>query len=206
MNTPTKFFLVLLSSIALIGFLISYDTRASAGTLFTRFFGLSGLFLLSVSLLVGPLTVLWPSKFALLIEPRRAVGIASFVFILGHFLLTQLYVFGFDLFLIISDFDYAIALIALVIFALLALISSDYMVRKLGNSRWKNLQRLVYLAFVFSLYHFIRNANGIPFFTAGNRINLGELVLLATAIGAILFQLAAFYKKNKPVPIPSNRV
>jgi sulfoxide reductase heme-binding subunit YedZ len=198
MQKTSQLFWFLLIGLALLAFYQAFFP-VPAVTAFERFFGLAAFFLLCVSLLIGPLMVLWPQRFAAWVEPRRAVGLSAFVFLLGHFLLVGIHFFGGDFSRVFSLFQYGIAFIAFLVFLALALTSSDWAVKKMGGIPWKTLQRLAYLAFLFSLIHFLLDTNGL--FVPVNSVvfvNLAELLLLLLALATIVLQFAGYWtKKNR---------
>lgn len=188
MNKVSQFFLFLFIAVSLIALgnsLVEARSGISSGT---RFLALSGFFLLTVTLAIGPLAVIWPSRFAHLIEPRRAVGIASFFLVFFHSFVSFAYQFDWDLTIFLSNFPAQIGILALAIFLPLAITSADWATKRLGPVFWKNLQRLNYFAFLISLWHFVLKANGLSF----SKPNLTEFFLLAFAFAAIGLQLAGF--------------
>ena len=173
-----------------------------------QFLGLSSFFLLCVSLIVGPLAVLKPAMFAQLIEPRKAVGIAAFVFTALHALFVLSLYFKWDLASVFAFFPLVIALPAFVILLALALTSSDWATKKLGMANWKLLHRFVYIAFALSMWHFVLQANGlfsnplIPGMVAFS--NLAEIALLLLGLATIALQAAGFYVYGKRRAAGSN--
>ncbi len=86
MNKTDELFLAIIIVLAaLAGYEALFPPPAS--TALIRFLALGGFFLVCAALSIGPLAVLSPKTFAAMMEPRRAVGIASFAFVLLHFLL-----------------------------------------------------------------------------------------------------------------------
>lgn len=198
MNPVSALFWIILSAIALLATYLGLFPLP-ATIVFGRFLGLAAFLLLCVSLLIGPLSVIWPRRFALLIEPRRAVGLSAFVFLGLHSLFQFVLIFGFSLDMVLADLRFWIAIPAVVIFGAMALTSSDSMVRRLGNVLWKNLHRLTYLAFVLVFVHFLLNATGL-FVPAKNSVvfvNLAELSLVVLGVVTVLFQVAGFFAKRK---------
>lgn len=197
MNKASQLFLLILVGIALLAAYHAFFSL-SATIVFGRFLGLAAFFLLCVSLLIGPLAVFWPSRFGQWIEPRRAIGITAFVFLGLHFVLELANFFNFNLSSIFGTINSLIAIPALVIFLALTLTSTDAMVRRLGNKNWKNLHRLTYLAFSFSLVHFLLNTNGL-FLSVGSQkaVNFAEMLLLVLAGITVVFQIAGFLKKRQ---------
>ncbi len=189
-------FLLIVTGLALIG---GYNALfpLSAGTVFTRFFALSSLYLICVSLIIGPLAVL-DIRFAALIESRRSVGIAAFVLAAIHTLLAFDFYFGFSLNAIISSFPQIVVLPAAVILLAMTLTSSDWAVKNMGMGKWKYLQMLIYPAFVLILVHFFYLSNGL-FSKMGSLVfvNLSEIGLLVLCAITILLQVAGFYVKHQ---------
>ncbi|MDO8339794.1 MAG: hypothetical protein Q7T16_04005 [Candidatus Burarchaeum sp.] len=198
MNRASALFLLLLCSVALLAFYQALFPLPTS-TSFIRFLGLSGFFLLCITLIIGPLSVLWPKAYAVLIEPRRATGIASFVFLLAHFLLVLTTVFSFNLAFIFSVHSNLTAFLAFLILIALTLTSNDFSIRVLGAGNWKNFQRLTYLAFVLAFAHFLLKVEGLAIQNIrGTTVyNLAQLALIALGIITILLQLAGFYVRIK---------
>jgi len=165
-------------------------------TAMTRFLALEGFFLLCVSLIIGPLAVLFPKKFCQLLETRRSVGLLAFAAIALHFLLVFAISYNFSLSPIFSGFPLLVALPALLLLAVIALFSNDYSMKKLGFFKWKAVQRLAYFVFALSLAHFAMEANGLFTGASGGKVfaNLAELSMLALALAAILLQFAGFFR------------
>jgi len=189
MKPSNKFFMFLILVIALLAFYHSLFPLP-ATVILNRFLALSGFFLLCMSLLIGPLVVLRPKEFASLIRTRAIVGIASFILVAAHFVISLFVMYQGDLG-IITDSRVAIAVPALAIMLLLALLSNEWAIKKLGIIAWKNIQRLAYLAFALSLIHYILEAKGL-FVPVGSNIfvNLAEVFALLLAAATILLQIS----------------
>jgi sulfoxide reductase heme-binding subunit YedZ len=196
MQKSSFLFLLILAGVALIG---AYNALfpLPAGTMLIRFFALSSLFIICVALVIGPLAVI-DIKYASLIEPRRAIGIAGFVFAATHILLALGLVFGWQLAAVLGAFPILISIPAALILLAMTLTSSDWAVQKLGMGSWKTLQMLIYPAFVLILAHFMLQSNGLFAKTqAGTFVNLAEVAVLALSIVAIILQFYGFYLKKK---------
>ena len=196
MHKQSFLFLLLLLGVALLG---AYHALSgdSATVLAVRFLALSAFFLLCVSLMIGPLAVFWPHQFASLIEPRRAIGLAAFLFGALHILLTMSLYFNWNIGAAVSFLPNSIAAPAAVILLAVALTSCDFAVSRLGMAKWKSIQRLVYAAFVLLLAHFLLKSNGL--FAKGDKIvplNLAEAALLLLAAITIVLQIAGFYTRT----------
>jgi len=197
MQKTSFLFLLLLLGISLIG---AYQalTGAPATAATARFLALSAFFLLCVSLMIGPLAVFQPEKFASLIEPRRAVGLAAFFFAALHIVVVISLYFGWDFASVLSFPQLVIAVPAAAILALLALTSCDYAVEKMGMAKWKTLQYLVYPSFILLFIHFMLKSNGL-FAKQGAALslNFSEAALLLFALATIALQVAGFYVRVK---------
>jgi len=110
-----------------------------------------------LAMMITPFRMLFPkSKFWMwIMQRRRYIGVAVFVYAVFH---TVLYVVDMgSIQLMLNEFT-ALGIwtgwLALFIFIPLALTSNDFSVRRLGKS-WKTLHRLVYVAALATLIHWI---------------------------------------------------
>ncbi len=161
-----------------------------ASLAFIRFLALGGFFLLCVCLTIGPLAVIQPSAFCPLIAQRRAIGLACFIFAIGHFLLAFWLQYGLQIGALLG-WPMLVATIGLALFIILAITSADWAIKSLPN--WKNVQRLAYLAFAASLMHFILKANGL-FVKVGDAtfVNAAEIALIGFGIIVVALQVIGF--------------
>ncbi len=196
MQKPSFLFLLLLCGVAILG---AYQASlgGSAATGFIRFTALAAYFLLCVSLIIGPLVVLAPAAFAQIVEPRRAVGIACFVFAAVHVIVLAAVRMGWDIGRLLSGFDPLISVPATLLLLALALTSSDYAIKTLGPGLWKSIQRLNYIAFALVTAHFISKANGLGFLGSGSGLNLAEAALLALGTATVALQAAGFLERRR---------
>jgi len=125
--------------------------------------------LLAVALLIGPLNVLRKGRLASNSYVRRDTGIWAALNGLLHFYLANVLSMNYEYLALFVDnaalpptaairnslyslgtiFGYIIA----VLFIVLLLLSSDWMLRKLGLKWWKRIQRLSYLGFALTALH-----------------------------------------------------
>jgi|WetSurMetagenome_2_1015567.scaffolds.fasta_scaffold55722_3 DMSO/TMAO reductase YedYZ heme-binding membrane subunit len=197
MQKSSWLFLLLICAVALLG---AYQALfpIPASTSYIRFFALSAYLLLCVSLMIGPLTVLYPQTFAQTVEPRRAVGIACFVFAILHGILVIWLKWDWGLAPLLVSLGSLATIPATLILLALTLTSSDYAIKKMGPALWKNVQRFNYLAFAFSSVHFILLANGLFVQVNGKTfVNIAEVALLLLGIATIGLQLAGFFSRRK---------
>jgi DMSO/TMAO reductase YedYZ heme-binding membrane subunit len=124
----------------------------------TRLYAFSALIYLYLALFISPWFSLFPNfpYRGLMVKARRALGNSAFLFALLHASFAffgQLGGFG-GLFFLSSKYLIAISLsfTALLILALMASTSFDFMVNRLGR-RWKMIHRLVYLAAIYVIIH-----------------------------------------------------
>ena len=169
-------------------------------TMLIRFFALGGFFLLSVSLLIGPMIICFKDKCGPIIKHRRRIGILSFIFVLIHFLLVFIYSYDLNLLHIFGKIELILAFIALIILFVLAITSVNKAITLLSFSKWKLLQRFVYIAFIFSFIHLLLNTNGlfVPFSSEKVFVNLAEVLLILMGFITIILQYTGFiFKKIK---------
>ncbi|MBM3282551.1 MAG: hypothetical protein FJY86_04410 [Candidatus Diapherotrites archaeon] len=182
MQKGSLLFWLIMIGIVLLSVYESFFTL-STSVVFTRLFALIAFFLLCVALAIGPLVTFWPTVFGAWMEPRRAVGLSAFIFMLAYYFLVIVNRFDFDFSMVFSDIQYWIAVPAMAIFGLLAFTSTDFAVRKLGFGNWKKIQRLVYGAFILTLGHFYLSQTGVIVILAngGAFLNLAEAGLWVMA-------------------------
>lgn len=160
LNTPYAFWLILaLPSLAMInGALSGRDLESllhPTGEFAAR--------LMIIAMMLTPLQMLLPKSGTVhwLMQRRRYLGVAAF----GYAALHTLY-YVVDLGLLSTIIEQLTELgiwtgwIAFLIFVPMALTSNQVSVRRLGPA-WKPLQRLVYLAAVLTLVHWIFVANNL---------------------------------------------
>lgn len=162
----------------------------SSAVAIIRFFGLAGLLLICVSLIIGPIVLFFP-KWAEIIEPRRAVGLSGFVFILAHAVLVNYLYFDFDPGFIAGQFNLIFGSMALIVLLPVAISSIDRAISLLGSKKWKTVQRLTYIGFILALIHFVLTSNTL---SSGN---LASIFVLIIAILTIILQITGFIIKLK---------
>lgn len=197
MNKASFLFLLIIIALASLG---AYHSLfpIPAEIAFTRFFALSGFLLICVSLIIGPLATIWPKSFALLIEPRRAVGIAAAAFAFIHVVISLGLTFGWNLNLLLGTPGFIVAVPATVLLFVLAATSADYAIKVLGPGLWKNVQRFNYLVFILSFAHFILKSNGLFTALQGKTfVNLAEVFCILLGTAAVVLQAAGFLTRRK---------
>lgn len=115
---------------------------------------------------------------------RRALGVGGFVFGFLHVVVVFWAYFGFDLGTIYFSLNpllnpIVFGTLSFLIFLVMTLTATDWAVAKLGGTRWKNIQRFVYPAFLFLVFHFLLMVPNLTNFWPG-------LILVLTTM-AVLF-------------------
>jgi sulfoxide reductase heme-binding subunit YedZ len=133
--------------------------------------GFWALVFLGVTLAVTPLRRI--ARYGNLIEVRRMLGVGTFCYIAAHlslFVADQ----GFDLGKVAHEITHRWYLIvgatAWLGLAVLALTSTDGMVRRLGGMRWRRLHQIVYGIALLALIHYFQQTKAdvtVPVFAAG---------------------------------------
>ncbi len=133
--------------------------------------GYWALLFLVISLAVTPLRRI--ARFGRLLDIRRMIGVGAFVYAAAHI---ALYVVDqkYDLWKVGSEIVLrlylTIGFIALLGLAVLAVTSTDGMVRRLGGKRWQRLHQIVYFITLLALVHFFQQTKAdvwLPTFIAG---------------------------------------
>jgi sulfoxide reductase heme-binding subunit YedZ len=129
------------------------------------------LMFLLLSLTVTPLRRI--ARYGQLVDVRRMIGVGAFCYGLAHL---TLYIMDqmFDLLAVASEITLRIYLTigftALLGLGVLAVTSTDGMVRRLGGTRWRRLHWLVYLIGILALVHFFQQTKldvSVPTLVAG---------------------------------------
>lgn len=150
--------------------------------------GLWTLRLIFLSLAVTPLQTLlkWPR----LIDVRRMLGVAAFVYVLLHLLIytaDQKFILATVASEIVLRIYLTIGFIAIIGLGALAATSTDNMIRALGRPRWLRLHRLLYVIGVLTLIHFFMQS----------KANVYEPTIMAGLyVWLIGWRLLAAYGRN----------
>ncbi len=153
---------------------------------------LAGATLISIALIIGPLAKLTKYNY---IFHRRTIGVWGFTFIIMHMITVMAYLFQFNIMLIWQETNPFInpvifGLIAFWLFVPIYLTSTDWAVDRLGFKKWKNIHRLVYFAYIFTVLHYILIS---PRWFS----NAANFLLLALTVVALAVQVLAFLKTTK---------
>jgi methionine sulfoxide reductase heme-binding subunit len=111
-------------------------------------------------------------RYGPLIDVRRMIGVASFIYIAAHlslFFADQSYSFAKFFTEITKRVYLIIGAFAWTGLAVLAATSTDAMVRRLGGMRWRRLHQLIYLISLLALIHYFQQTKAdvsVPTFTA----------------------------------------
>ena len=132
--------------------------------------GFWALVFLGLALAITPLRRIL--RYGPLIDVRRMIGVAAFIYIAAHLALF----FADQSYSVVKFFTeitkrvyLIIGMIAWIGLAVLAATSTDAMVRRLGGMRWRRLHQLIYLISVLALIHYFQQTKadvGVPVFVA----------------------------------------
>jgi len=124
--------------------------------LITRSLGTWTLVFLLITLSITPLRNL--SGWSWLIKLRRMAGLFAFFYALLHFITFIWLDHFFDLAAIFKDVVkrpfITIGFTAFILLILLAITSTNAMMKKLGGKRWQQLHKLVYVVAIFAVIHY----------------------------------------------------
>jgi sulfoxide reductase heme-binding subunit YedZ len=133
--------------------------------------GYWALLFVMISLAVTPFRRV--GRFGKLLDVRRMIGVGAFVYAAAHIVLYMadqkwdLWKVGSE---IVLRLYLTIGFIALTGLAVLAITSTDGMVRRLGGKRWQRLHQVVYVLSLLVLIHFFQQTKAdvwLPTFVAG---------------------------------------
>ena len=115
----------------------------------------AGMIMIGLSFLLSGVCYFW-DYFDSKIIYRKHLGLVGFWLIVIHAILTMsLPAFPFFKFFLSQNIvAFLAALVALLIFIMMAVISNNYAARELGGKRWRMLLRTGYIAYFFGTVHF----------------------------------------------------
>jgi len=144
------FILVSLYKYLLIGDLTSINLR-----FFNNTFATSSLFLVGIAVLIGPLAK-FIQKLSPLVRIRKEVGLMGFFFASVHVLYSIMnLLINRPNWFIDNLISFILGITSILILLIIALISKNSDIHKLGFKKWKLLQRTVYIGIILAVLHFI---------------------------------------------------
>tara|TARA_Y100000310_G_C20703935_1_gene832867 strand:+ start:5605 stop:6240 length:636 start_codon:yes stop_codon:yes gene_type:complete len=152
--------------------------------------------LISITLLLGPLSRFFPSYFKHDLIFRKPMGISGFYFWILYFIVIFFNNYNANLFFMFSQANENLlatifGTVALLILLAIVIITLPRIVKKIGFKKWKSTQRAAYIALVFIVLHFIYFENG--YFL---KSNLGKTVLILS-LTTFAFKLLSLALKKK---------
>jgi sulfoxide reductase heme-binding subunit YedZ len=145
--------------LGLIYFTATHDLGPRPRTEAIHEVGLWAIRFLMLSLFITPLRRI--ARYAPLIDVRRMIGVASFLYIALHLVLyiaDQTFDFGKVASEIVLRYYLTIGFTAWLGLAALAATSNNYMIRELGGPRWRRLHQLIYpIAILATIHYFLQS-------------------------------------------------
>ena len=150
---------------------------------------ITSLILVSIALLLGPLSRIFPKKFTHDLLYRKPLAYAGTIMVVLYLLEETLRVYRLDVIAMLSapnpdSLPWVFCILGAFILLGLAFFSMPYYIRKLGFGNWKAMQPVGYAALVFMLFHIALVKSGFYMSTIS-----GKTVLAFGA--AVLFMKAA---------------
>lgn len=153
----------------------------------------SSAILVSIALLLGPLSRFFPQKFSHDLLYRKPLGIAGTIFAFLYFFIAAINTYHLDLLFMFSasnpDFlAWVFWVLTLIILGVLALASLPTNIKKLGFGNWKAMQVIGYAALLFmSLHLFFVHNNYFPTTISGKTVlSLALVTILMKALVVLL--------------------
>ncbi len=141
--------------LALIYFTLTHDLGPRPRTEAIHEVGLWAFRFLLLSLFVTPMRRI--ARYALLVDVRRMIGVASFLYILLHFILyiaDETFDWGKVVSEVVLRYYLTIGFTAWIGLFALAMTSNDYSTRGMGGMRWRRLHWLVYPITILGGIHY----------------------------------------------------
>ncbi|GEM_PF-5293804 len=183
------------NSFLMLAFFLTFNLLSKNGFGFwentARSLLVSSIILISIVLILGPLSRFFPKKFSHDLLYRKPLGIAGSLFAIGYFLIAAFNTYKLDLFYQFSaqnpDFiAWIFWVLALLILIALSVMSLPYYIRRLGFANWKTLQIIGYSALVFMGLHLMLINQGYFLGTVSGKtvfaLSVITLMLKAVAI------------------------
>lgn len=165
-----------------------------------------GMLLIGLSMALSAICYFWDFADAFIMY-RKQLGLAGFAFALAHSILSLFFMpkfFPFPSYYLAESnlLPFISALIALVIYTAMALISNRFAMQKLGGKLWKGILRVGYIAYFFTILHF--GLKGYPYWLnwfSGKSDNIfpsfGLIVFLFGIVVLVLRIMLWFSAQNK---------
>lgn len=138
---------------------VSFSDAANSMKEMNKVGGLAAIGLIAISLLIGPLSRMFPKWFASWLMHRKFIGIAGFASAVFHSVYSLLVIYGADVSkMILENPKWAgilSAMTALLIFIVMAITSNQNSVKKMGYKIWKAVQTFGYVGLALAALHFI---------------------------------------------------
>ncbi len=146
--------------------------------------------LISIVLILGPLSRFFPDKFRHDLLYRKPLGLAGSLFAVLYFLIAAFNMYKLDFFYLFSvqnpDFlAWVFWILALLILVMLSIMSLPYYIRRLGFGNWKTLQIIGYSALVFMAIHLMLVKQGYFMETVSGR-TVFVLLVVTLALKAVV--------------------
>ncbi len=158
-----------------------------------RSFLTTSIILISIVLLLGPLSRFFPKKFAHDLLYRKPLGLAGSLFAFLYFFIAVFNTYKLDIFYQFSArnpdfFAWVFWALALAILAVLSVMSLPYYIKRLGFGNWKTLQVIGYSALVFMGIHMAMVSKGYYLATISGKtvLLLAVVALLSKAVAILL--------------------
>lgn len=118
----------------------------------------TGFLLIGISLVLSSVCYFWNFADKYIIF-RKHFGLVGFAYVLAHTFVTLIPLYGYypfpSYFLNNNNVaPFIFAVIALLIFTIMAAISNQFAIREIGGKHWKMILRTGYIAYFFSILHF----------------------------------------------------
>ncbi len=161
-HTPSLWKNTIIFSIILTGVVwtYSYLYRGTFNVgMANRGLGDVAIILIGLSFILSSICYFWNFADRYIIY-RKQLGVVGFVYAIIHTLVIVLYldpiITDFATYLEQTNFiSYSLALSALFIYGGMVIISTNAMIHKIGGKLWRELLRVGYIAFVFSIVHYV---------------------------------------------------
>ncbi len=195
--------MLIMSLIFSLIFYVLWKPGMTAIPLITYTSGYISIFLLAVSLLLGPVNLMLKRKNPISTYVRRDIGIFGGILCVIHSVIGLFMHFSGrpwmyfvkeagETFALRSD-NFGLAnytgVLGAILLVLLLAISNNYFLRKLKAKRWKNLQRFSYLMFILAIAH------SIFYRLSANKVDLILYLYLPMFLLILMFQLIGMLLK-----------